>query len=111
MNLGRMREIVQVRVATTSAAADGEYGHPTWRTLATVSAEIVPLSGRERLQSQALEAGLTYRVRMRDRSDVNAKAKLVCLGPDFSASTFEIHAVIHDHRAGSMELDCSEVLV
>lgn len=110
MNVGGLREVVRIQVATTSAAADGEYGQPTWRTLATVNAEIVPLSGRERLQAQALEAGLTYRVRMRDRSDVTAKARLVCIGPDFDGSTMQIHTVVRNHRLGSMELDCSEVL-
>jgi SPP1 family predicted phage head-tail adaptor len=111
MDVGRMRELVLIQVATTSAAADGEYGQPSWKTLAKVNAEIAPLSGRERLQSQALQAGLTYRVILRDRSDVTAKAKLVCIGPDYDGSTMQIHAVVRNHRLGSMELDCSEVLV
>lgn len=111
MMVGRLREIVDVKVATTSAGTDGEYGQPTWKTLARVNADIVSLSGRERLQSQALQAGVAYRVRLRYRDDVTAKAKLVCLGPDFSGSTMQVHAVIKDHRAGVLELDCSEVLV
>lgn len=110
MNLGMMRETVEIRVASTSAAADGEYGLPTWRTLATVHAEIEPLSGRERLQAQALQSSLAYRVRLRDRSDVTAKATIVCLGPDYAHSTMQIHSVVRNHRLGSMELDCSEVL-
>ena len=110
MNIGAMREIVQIRVATTSAATDGEYGQPTWKTLATVNAAVAPLSGRERLQAQAFQSSLTYRVTLRDRSDVTAKAKLVCLGPDYSGSTMQIHAVVRDHQRGAMELDCSEVL-
>jgi SPP1 family predicted phage head-tail adaptor len=110
MNVGAMRETVEIRVASTSAAADGEYGLPTWRTVATVRADIEPLSARERLQAQAIQSSVTYRIRLRDRSDVTAKAKIVCLGPDFDHSTMQIHGVVRHHRLGAMELDCSEVL-
>ena len=110
MNIGAMRETVEIRVASTSAAADGEYGLPTWRLVATVRADISPLSGRERLQAQAIQSSVAYRVRIRDRSDVTAKAKIVCLGPDYDHSTMQIHGIVRNHRLGSVELDCSEVL-
>ena len=111
MNVGRMREVVEIRVPSTSAASDGEYGTPTWKKLATVYAEITPLSMRERIQAQAVQSAVAYRVRLRDRDDVTAKAKLVCAGPDFAHSTMQVHAVVRRHYDGSMDLDCSEVLL
>lgn len=110
MNIGRMHEIVTIQIPSSSAGTDGEFGAPTWAKLATVHAEITPLSGRERVQAQALQASVTYRVRMRDREDVTARARIVCLGPDFAHSTMQVQAVVRDHRHGVMELDCSEVL-
>jgi SPP1 family predicted phage head-tail adaptor len=103
--------LLTVWTPSSSAGADGEYGAPTWKKLATVHAEIAPLSIRERLQAQAMQSPVAYRVRLRDRADVTAKAKLVCAGPDFAHSTMQIHSVVRDHRNGSLELDCSEVLL
>jgi SPP1 family predicted phage head-tail adaptor len=110
VNVGALRERCTVQVPSTSAAADGEYGAPTWKKLASVSAEVVTLSGRERLQAQAMQSAVAYRVRLRYRNDVTPVARIVCLGPDYAGSTMQIHAVVKNHRAGSMELDCSEVL-
>ena len=110
MNVGRLRERVTIQVPSSSADSAGEYGAPTWRKLATVHADITPISARERLQAAALQQTLTYRVRLRDRDDVTATARIVCLGPDYTASTMQVHTVVRDHRHGAMELDCSEVL-
>lgn len=109
MNVGAMRERVVIQIPSSSAASNGEYGTPTWRDVVSVFAEVVPLSARERLQSQALQQTVTYRVILRDRSDVTPKARIVCEGPDYFGSTMQVHAVVRDHRNGSMELDCSEV--
>lgn len=111
MNIGAMRERVWIKVPSTSAASDGDYGTPSWRDVALVFARIEPLSARERLQAAALQQTVSYRVTMRDRSDVTSKMKLVCLGPDYETSTMQVHTVVRDHRRGSMELDCSEVTV
>jgi SPP1 family predicted phage head-tail adaptor len=110
MNVGSLREQIEIQVPSSSADSAGEYGTPTWTTVAVVSAAVIPLSGRERLQASAMQSSLTYRVTLRDRGDVTARAKLVCLGPDFDHSTMQVHTVTRNHRAGSMELDCSEVL-
>jgi head-tail adaptor len=66
---------------------------------------------RERLQAQAVQSAVAYRVTLRDRSDVTPKAKLVCGGPDFADSTMQIHSVVRRHHDGAMDLDCSEVTV
>lgn len=110
MNVGALRERVTLQVPSSSAGTDGEYGQPTWRKLATVYAQVTPLTARERLSAQALQASIAYRVVVRDRDDVTPKARVVCLGPDYGHSTFQIHSVVRNHKAGSMEMDCSEVM-
>jgi SPP1 family predicted phage head-tail adaptor len=110
MNIGRMRELVTLQIPSSSASTDGDYGTPTWKKLATVHADISPLPIRERLQAAAMQSPIAYRVRLRDRADVTAKARIICAGPDYAHSTMQIHSVVRNHRDGSLELDCSEVL-
>lgn len=110
MNIGRMREKVAIQIPSTSMSTDGDMGQPTWSKVAHDYAEIVPLSGGERLRAATLAASVQYRVRLRYRADLSVDARLVCLGPDFDGSTMQIHAIVKDHRRGSMELDCSEVV-
>ena len=108
--IGTMRERVTIQVPSSSADSAGDMGQPAWTKLATVWADIRPLSGRERLQAAMVQGSATYRVSLWYRDDVTLSARLVCLGPDFHQSTMQIHAIVKDNRQRRLELDCSEVI-
>ena len=108
MNIGRMRELVTVWAPSSSASSDGDYGYPTWASVATLWADVRPLSARERAAARTVSAETTYSVSVRYRDDLTSKCKLVCAGPDYAGSTMQIHGIIKDHRMGVITMDCSE---
>lgn len=74
----------------------------TWVDVATVWAEVKPLTGRERLHGQQLESPIDYRVTIRRRSDITAAMRLVWRG-----TPMQIRAVPDPGpRAAYMTLDC-----
>lgn len=74
----------------------------TWVDVATVWAEVKPLSGRERLHGQQLESRINYRVTIRRRSDITAAMRLVWRG-----QAMQIRAIPDaGPRALYLTLDC-----
>jgi SPP1 family predicted phage head-tail adaptor len=82
VNAGAMDRRIRIEQATTSA--DG-YGQPieTWSLLAEVWAEVAPLRGRELWAAQQVNAELTTRFRIRYRSDVTEKMRIICEGTEY----------------------------
>jgi len=63
-----------------------------WVALATVFAEVLPLSGtRERLVGEQVQAVAGYRVHIRARSDVDASMRL-----QWNGRVLQIHS-LHEH--------------
>lgn len=58
-----------ITVVYTSNAQGGQ-GVNFWRTLAKISAELMPISASERLQLKAVQSDVTYRFRARVRPDL-----------------------------------------
>lgn len=67
---------------------------PLWIDVATVWAQIVPLSGREFIAAQATQAGVTARIVIRAR-DVDPAMRVV-----HGADIYNIHAVLPDPVSG-----------
>lgn len=65
-----------------------------WADVATVWAQIVPLSGREFIAAQATQAGVTARIVIRAR-DVDASMRVA-----HGADLYNIHAVLPDPISG-----------
>lgn len=63
------QRITFLREVTTPDGMGGS--ESTWTTIATVWAEIRPMSGREREQAQRLNAQANYVITIRNRSDID----------------------------------------
>ena len=90
----------------TRAPAQDSYGQEsiTWSDWATCWAHIRPMSGREILAAQAINAETTHIVTIRYRPGVNAGMRLL-----FGSRIFNIEAVIEPEMAHvTLELQCSE---
>lgn len=106
-------------VITATYKSDAQ-GSPKqgWGTLASapngIWAELVTLSGLERLQAQALSARIDYRFRTRVRTDVTARMRAVWTPswpPNALPHTLEIHSVIPDGDGRTwMLIEAGEVL-
>jgi SPP1 family predicted phage head-tail adaptor len=105
MSAGELRERITVRAFTSSS--DGMGGQvTTWADLvASLPAGGGPLSGRERYQAQAVNAQLSHRWKIRYRTDVTSKMRVV-----WGGSTMEIVAVLPDKRKAYCSLECEEIV-
>lgn len=87
-----LRHRVALEAEAPAPDGGGGQGDP-WAaatTVATLRACITPLRGRERLQAQQLEAGVTHRILLRYRPGVTARQRL-----RYGARVFNIRAVIN----------------
>jgi SPP1 family predicted phage head-tail adaptor len=101
--IGPMRNRVEIQSRTV---AQDSYGQavPTWTTLATVAAEVLPLSGREMWQAQQARPQVTHKVTIRFYSGLTAKHRLL-----FDGATLNIDSVLNpDGRKRFHELICVE---
>ena len=75
---GRLTERVTFQEVTQ--AKDAQYGTTeTWANIGTsptVSAEVIPMTGKEILESQQLRAESSVKIRIRARSDLNSKMRV-----------------------------------
>lgn len=106
MQTGKLRHRVQIQQQST--AQDG-YNEPivTWAPLASIWAEIRPLSTRERLMAAAdqVQAKADHAIIIRFREDIGVMQRIV-----YGARIFDIEGVVDpDGRRHRLRLDCSEV--
>lgn len=97
------RVTIQQKITTRD-----DYGSATtaWMDLATVWAQIVPLSGREFIAAQQAQSTVTARVTIRYRADVDSHMRIVHGG-----DMFNVEAVLPDMNSGReyLTLMCSMV--
>jgi len=105
MRAGRLRHRVGIQSQTTSLDVYGE-DTGSWVTGATVWASVEPISGNERIQSNAMEATTTHRVRMRGGATVTTDNRLL-----FGSRVLEIESIADMGERGiSKELLCREAV-
>lgn len=106
MRSGALRQRLQLQTPPTSG--DGMGGQSgAWTTIATVWAQIDPISGSERLQAGQMTPALTHEVIMRYRGSVVPKMRLLRA---VGGQIYEINAVQNmDMRNHQLTLLCSEV--
>lgn len=97
---------------TVTYVSDAQGGRvETWRTLDTIAAELIPISGTERLQRAAIQSDTVYRFRVRRRADVTAKQRALWTPswpPNASQTTLEIAGVVPaDDGRTWMHLECA----
>ena len=104
---GRRRHRLVLQSSNTQSDGGGGQAGDPWAapiTVATVWGSVEPVSGRERLRAQRLEAQVTHRVTIRYRPGVNSDMRLV-----FGARVFNIRAVLDQgERRRALELLCEE---
>jgi len=104
MRAGKLRH--RVIFKASSAVKDG-YGAETltWTTYATVWAAIEPISGREMIQADQMQAETTIRVRVRYNASVEPEHRIY-----FGTRVLEIVSVINlTERNRHLELLCKEI--
>lgn len=102
---GRLRHLVEIQSATETQTTSGEVSR-AWATSKKVWASVQPLSGREFIQGQQVNADITHKCVMRYTSGVTPKMRLI-----HNARTLEIeHVINHDERDERLELLCKEAV-
>jgi SPP1 family predicted phage head-tail adaptor len=104
MQAGGLRHRIDIEqnVGTTDT-----FGATTdsWALFTTLWAAIEPLSGRELLQAQQIQADITHRVRFRYVSGVTAKMRVL-----YGSRIFNILSIINpEERNREITLACKEL--
>lgn len=109
MRAGRLRHRVELQVRAGTVNALNE-PLDEWTTVATFSAAIEPLSGREFIAAQQVQADMSHRVTVRYFAGITPKHRLRWADPATDlARVFDIRAVIdRDERHREMQLMCTE---
>ena len=90
MQAGRLRHLVAIeRPVSTRDDFGGVI--ESWQTVATVWAEIHPLSGREFIAAQSTQAGVTTRITIRHLPGVTAAMRV-----NHDGTLYNIRAVLPD---------------
>ena len=91
MKIGNLRK--QIAIQAEQQTSDGAGGYMlTWLTLATVWAEIAPVTGREIYAAGHLEGRVTHKITARWRSDLVLTSDMRVLS---NARSFNIRAVMN----------------
>lgn len=102
---GRLRHRVTIQRKVGSQNPNTGAITYTWVDVATVWAEVAPLSAREFVASQAMPSEVSTRITIRHRDDVTAQCRALHRG-----KVFNIHGVLADQVSGLeyLTLPCSE---
>ena len=104
MRAGRLRHRVVVQTATEGQDTAGE-PIKTWNSVYTTWASVEPLSGRELLRAQEVNAESTIRVGMRYNTYTSQSARLLV----DATRILDINDVVNNREIDrSLELMCSE---
>jgi len=105
MRAGRLRHQVTIQRLTTTVDSYGDHIE-TWADVATVWAEVVPLSGREYWAAKQVNAETETRVTMRYRDGV-----LPAMRIKYGARLLDIQSAIDvGGRRDELQLMCREVI-
>lgn len=102
MQAGKLNQQIVIQSYTPTRNSIGEELIKTWSTVATVWASVDPLSGRELLAARDIRAEVTTRIRIRYRTGLTPKMRIV-----HGSSTYEISEVVNRTTANrDLELLC-----
>lgn len=93
----RLRHRIDIEALTTTLDTDTGEQTQDWQTIRDsnepelIPAEIVPLSGHEFIAAQAVQAGVTTRITIRWRADIDPSMRIVHEG-----SLYDIKAILPD---------------
>ncbi len=105
MEAGRLHDLVSLQENTPTRDAGGA-PVDVWTDLLTapaIWADVEPLSGREFLEAARVNAEITHRIRVRYRSDLTERMRIV-----LGTRIFDILAVLEMDRRRELHLMCRE---
>ncbi len=105
MRAGELRHKIEIQTATNTV--DNFMGvTDTWATTYTVWAAIYPLRGSELMSAMQLEGAVTFRIRIRYRSDITPANRI-----KFGDRFFDIQHVLNiDERNIYLDMMCEEIV-
>ena len=104
MTIGKMRHRVTIQTLVATPDADNAV-EEVYSNVATVWADVSPVSGRTSIDSKSIGEEITHRVTMRYRSDVTSENWIL-----YRARRFRIRKVTDfEERRRFLILDCEEV--
>lgn len=107
MQAGKLRHQVTIQEPVNDQNPDTGAVNKTWRDIATVWAEVSPLSAREFIAAQASQGEITTRITIRFRTGITRKNRIL-----FREGIYNIEGVLPDPKSGReyLTLPCSEGL-
>ena len=102
-SIGKMRYRVHLESPTSTVDAGGGLAQ-TWARLASLYANIKPISGTETFRQGKVSSDTTHELTIRYRADINTKYRL-CYG----TRVFSIQSILNlDERDRFLKLSCKE---
>lgn len=99
MRAGQLDRRITIETPTGTQDTFGEFTE-TWATFATEWAQYEPLKGREQLDAMQVNADLQARFRIRYRSDITTKMRIV----NDDSLTYGIEAITQIGRREGLEI-------
>jgi SPP1 family predicted phage head-tail adaptor len=97
MQAGLLRK--RVTLQRRDVAVDSYGGQVTsWTDIATVSAEITPLSGRELFAAQAVQSEVSHRITVRYQPLLANPQTVAAMRAVYNGRFFNIHASVNDEE-------------
>ena len=103
MKLGKMRYRVQLQEYTSGKDKDG-FVKKEWKTVASVWADMVPISGKEYFSMNSEISSVTWKIYIRYREGITTDMRVVV-----GDHVMELSSVLGDKRGGLLTLMCKEV--
>lgn len=103
MNLGGMRYRVELQ-RNMSVKDDEGFARNEWKTVCTLWADIVPISGREFLQNSTETAEVTFKIYIRYRDGIDSDMRVKC-----GDTLYLLTAVLGSKRKGMLTLMAKEI--
>ena len=105
MRIGPLRHRVAIQNSTPSQDGYGDDSNRTFSTVETVWGSVEPISGRELLNAQQIQAETTHRIRIRHTTNATSQSRIL-----FKGRTFEIVSLINwMEKNCRLELLCKEI--
>jgi SPP1 family predicted phage head-tail adaptor len=103
LKIGKLRHRIAIEQVTETQDTDGSVIE-IWSAYATVQASIEPLSGREYIAAQSIQADVTHRISLRYMPGITPKMRV-----NYSSRIFDILSVINvGERNRELQLMCRE---
>ena len=100
---GRLRNRVTIQTSTESRSTHGDLER-TWTTFKTVWASISPVTGREYIEGNAVQAQVSHRITFRHLDGVTPKMRIL-----FGTRVFHVQHVANvDERGAELQALCLE---